>query len=200
MPKPELYGLGIRVAIYLEWLGIIWFNYIDQTALPDLRLLGLCLSGSMTLAVLIQSVDGFLRASETYVMIVLATGGTLFLVPVYIWRVMTGCRSYWNPLYWTEEEPLRISRFINFAIVLIGACVAVRFFAGILPHLNDSCQQYGFMFSKVSLDNWAFIALNSMLHVAVVAVCALILVADCGPSLPRESSRRRRRRRRQKFV
>lgn len=200
-PKPEMYGLGIRVAFYIQWIGTIGFNYIDQTALPDLRLLGLCLSASMTLALLIQAANHALTASEMYVMVVLATGGYMFLVPVYMWRIITGCRCYWDPSYWTEEEPLRIYRVLNFTTVFVGACMAIWFFAAYLPGSDDACQQYGFMFGKSTMKSWSFVVLNAMLHVAVVAACAVILIVKWGPKLSSwESSRRRRRRRREKFV
>lgn len=199
-PHADMYGLGIRIAFYLQWLGTLWFNYVDQTALPDLRLLGLCLSGSMTLVLLMQSLDTALDAAEMYVMTVLATGAHMFLVPVYIWRLVAGCRCYWDPSYWTEEEPLRIYRVVNFVTMVAGTCVAVWFFAAHLPGLEDGCQQYGFIFGELSMKNWGFIVLNSMLHAAVLVVCVVILLAKLGRKVKRGSIRRRRRRRREKFV
>ncbi|TWU70921.1 hypothetical protein ED733_000897 [Metarhizium rileyi] len=201
--KPEMYGVGIRVAFYLQWFGSLWFNYADQVVLPDLRLSGLCLSGSMTLAVLIKSAERGLQPSEMYVMIVLATGSCMFLVPVYAWRAMTGCRCYWDPSYWTEEDPLRIYRVVNFITVFVGACVGVWFFGAYLPgQQDDACQQYGFFFGQISLRDCAFIVLNSMLHVAVATICLLILRARCRTKLRTRSDtlRRRRRRRREKYV
>ena len=188
------------MAFYLQWLACLWFNFIDQRSLPDIRLLGLILSGSMMLALIIQLAEGRLAAAEMYTMIVLVTGDNIFLVPVYAWRTLSGCSWYWDPLYWSKEEPLRINRMINFATAVVGSSLATWFFAAHLPRLDVACEQYGFLFGKVSLANLSFIAMNAILYIAILAVCAVILMSKCTRLVSRRTKRQRQHSRRGRYV
>ena len=169
---PALYGLGIRLAVYLNWAAAGVFNYLDQSVIPDIRLSTLVLTSSVTISMLTHL--PMLSPAEMYILVLLSTGPALFLLPVYVWRVCTGWKPYWNPLYWSEEDPLRIFRVLNFVATLTAASLAVYFFTA---RAHD-CQ--GFLFSKVALSSPPFIAFNAVIYVSIVIVCVLTVAFKSG--------------------
>ncbi|KAM4065876.1 hypothetical protein HRG_000038 [Hirsutella rhossiliensis] len=167
--RPDMYGLGIRISSYVQWFAAIVFQRTGPESLPEIRLLGLLLSGGVAIGLLHQISQGKLDAAAIYVLLLLATGPHTFLVPVYIWRALTCCDPFWNPLEGYGEEQLRVFRVLNFALIITASSIGVWFYTTHLPALNRGCVQYGFFFGKTSLDdNAPFAALNALLYLLMV--------------------------------
>lgn len=178
-PQAAMYGLGIRLAFYIQWFFASTFNYIDRDQLPELRLLGLTLSGSLVLSLVIQLGQDTLRPVETYIMITLSTGEQIFLVPMYVWCLLTCWDPYWSPFVWANEEQHWSVRTLKYVIALTGASVAMWFFTN-LAHVDDGCKRFAFAFSKVSLQGTGFTVLNCMLYVGILVACGVMLAAEFG--------------------
>lgn len=180
-PNPGLYGLGVRLAFYIQWFGAISMAFLDDTALADVRLFGLLLSSAVALALVIQLGQDNLEPANIYVTLLLVSGVFIFLVPVYIWRAFSLCNAYWNPLKASRERPSPFVQMCYFALVVAVAGVGVWFYIGDLPDRQwDGCASYGFWFGRVSLDNKAYIAFNAILYLVVLIVCVLILFEKIG--------------------
>lgn len=176
--RPDMYGLGIRMASYVQWLAAIVFQRIGPESLPEIRLLGLLLSGGITIGLLHQLHQGELDAAAIYLLLLLATGPHMFLVPVYIWRVSTCCDPFWDPLEGYGEQQLRVFRVLNCGLVLTASSVGVWFNTTHLPALQRGCVQYGFFFGKASLDNNApFAALNALIYLLMMLTCGSIMAS-----------------------
>lgn len=190
-----MYGLGIRVSSYVQWAAAIVVQRIGPESLPKIRLLGLLLAGGVTVGLLHQVAQGQLDAAAIHVLLLLATGPHMFLVPVYAWRVLTCCDGYWDPLEGYGERQLRVFRVVNFGLVATASSVGVWFYTTHLPGLHRDCVQYGLLFGKAALDNAALAALNGLLFLLMVLTCAVIGVskACCGEGEPRGRRRGRRR-------
>lgn len=191
--RADMYGLGIRISSYVQWSAAIVFQRKGPKSLPEIRLLGLLLSGGVTIGLLHQTGQGKLDAAAIYILLLLATGPHMFLVPVYMWRALTCFDPLWNPLRGYQEEQLRAFRVLNMVLILTASSVGVWFYTTHLPALNRDCVQYGFMFGKATLDdNAPFAALNALLYLLMLLTCATIVLgrACCRA----EESRRRRRR------
>ncbi|PHH92755.1 hypothetical protein CDD83_5379 [Cordyceps sp. RAO-2017] len=170
----DMLGLGIRVASYVQWLAALCFQHIGPESLPEIRLLGLLLSGGITIGLLVQVAYGRLDAAAIYISLLLATGSHMFLVPVYVWRAVMCWDPFWNPLTWYGEEELRTYKVLKFAQIVTASSVGVWFFTTYLPGLDRDCLQYGFLFSKTQLDhNAAFAAFNAILYLAICIVCTV---------------------------
>lgn len=189
----ELYGLGLRAAFYIQWFGALALQYLDERQLADVRLLGLCLSGGMAISLVIQVANSRLEASEIYVMLLLAVGSWLFLVPLYLWRAFSLCSPYWNPFRVSKEKQSPVYKFANWAVLVALASVAAWYYATFLPNLDKDCRQYGFFFSKVSLENKAYIAFNAILYFLILAVCAVLFLMNLGCTVHMWSKEQRRR-------
>ena len=179
-PKPDLYGLGIRLAFYIQWLGAVLIEFLDATELGDVRLLGLLLSAAATLALVVQVAGNNLEAADIYVALLLAAGAWLFLVPVYIWRALSLCSPYWNPLRWSKERRSPFFQICSFAVLCAAASVGVWFYVTFLPARDEGCSEYGFFFGKVDLENKAYIAFNAILYLVILIVCGAILISSIG--------------------
>ncbi|KYK57343.1 hypothetical protein DCS_04352 [Drechmeria coniospora] len=172
--RPDMYGLGIRLAVYIQWLAVALFHHIGPESMSEIRLLGLILSSSLAISLLLHLAEGGngIDAAGIYILILLTTGSHLFLVPVYAWRALTCFRPWWNPLAWSGEEQLRIFRIVSFTLILVVSAVAVWFFSTHVPRLERGCLQFGFFFGKTALDgNTSFLAFNAVLYLLILQIC-----------------------------
>lgn len=179
-PKPDMYGLGIRLAFYIAWFGALLVEAIDETDLADVRFLGVLLSGAEALGLLIQVANTDLRAADIYISLLLASGIFIFLIPLYAWKAVSLCHPYWDPTRWTKERPSPIYRFCHFVLLIGVASLGTWFYTTYLPGLDEGCDQYGFLFSRISVTNNGFIVPNAILSVLILVVCAGILFQAVG--------------------
>jgi hypothetical protein len=193
--QPAMYGLGIRVAFYVQWFGVAFVEYLDETELGDIRFVSLLISSAMALAVVIQLAMNQLQPADIYISLLLASGMYLLVVPLWLWRVLTCFNPVWNPLKWTKETPSPMFKGANFVLLLALACLQVWYWTGYLPNVNwGQCQQWGFFFSQVALANKGFIAFNAIFWILVIIVCVGILLVKAGWEVRIWRSRKRRRR------
>lgn len=199
--RPEMYGLGIRIAFYVQWAGLALLDYLSTEDLQPIRLLAILLSSAATLGLVIQLAKEDLEPAEIYIVHLLAVGTYLFLVPIYIWRALTLCNSYWNPRRWSRERPAPVYKLLNFLLVAALAGIGIWFYTSYLPGLPDgSCSQYGFFFGRVSLRNTVYVAFNSILYILIAIVCVGILLMSAGWDIQVWAKVRRKRKTRSSHV
>ncbi|EHK24117.1 uncharacterized protein TRIVIDRAFT_129816, partial [Trichoderma virens Gv29-8] len=178
--RPDMYGLGIRLGIYLQWFGEILVEFFDEADVSDIRLLGLLLSGAIALALLVEIVDQNVQAADIYIVLQLAGGSYIFLAPMYVWRALTCCDRKWDPLKWTREIYMPVYGVSTMMLMVIISALQLWFFSTYMPTKGRHCDYYGFFFTKVRLDNVAFIVkhlLRTMRSISNVVVCGLHITA-----------------------
>lgn len=173
------FGLGIRIAFYLQWFGMIitcWFLESDALNLKFLNGLTV-LATSIGLAVNL----GVLQPAEIYVVLLLVCGTLYFLVPVNLWRVLTCCHPWWDTERWNR---IRMGWLFRTGMALMfGTLLGIQIWfwcTGVHirpPGTDSSCQQYGFLFGQIRLDSPAFTAINIILHI-VMLVTGIWLFCD----------------------
>jgi hypothetical protein len=218
--RPDLYGLGIRVAFYIQWTGAVVVSFVDESEIADIRFIGVLLSAAVTLSIIIcassspsfstsnvSSTNDYdtngnppLQPADVYISLLLAAGMYLFLVPPYVFRAFTLCNPYWNPLQRRGEPPAlgTVFRWCNFLLLLAVSSVGVWFYTTFLPQWwgragGDGCDQYGFFFSNISLDNRAYVAFNALLYILILVVCAGIIFVKSGCCSMIYTEKRKRR-------
>ncbi|WDK20850.1 hypothetical protein CGRA01v4_12139 [Colletotrichum graminicola] len=195
--EPDLYGLGIRVAFYIQWFGAILVEYLEVAGLPDMRLLGLLFSAAALIGLVVRLSAATLQPADVYIVLLLATGVYLFLVPLYAWKVVTCFRPYWDPFRWSSETPTPAFKGLNFTLLLAVTSLAIWYWCAFAPENPCSSEQYGFLFSPISLGNKGFIASNAILYLVILLACALVLLLKIGCKVPYWRARRKKRRVRQ---
>ncbi|KAF3760552.1 hypothetical protein M406DRAFT_222866, partial [Cryphonectria parasitica EP155] len=156
---PDAYGLGIRIAFYLQWFALIiscWLSDGDALNLKFLNALTIAAT-SIGLALNLST----LQPVEVYVILLLVCGTLYFQVPVFLWRVVTCCRPWWDTERWNK---LRMGWLFKTGMaLLLGTLLGVEIWfwcTGVYEKpagMDDAggCRQYAFLFGQVPLDSSA---------------------------------------------
>lgn len=196
-----MYGLGIRLGIYLQWFGEMLIGYFDDADISDIRLLGLLLSGAVVLALLVRVADGDIHPVDVYIVLQLAAGSYVFLMPMYIWKMLTCCNPRWDPLRHARDVRLPVFSIATMILLVVISALGVWFFTTYLPTKGHLCEYYGFFFAKIRLDNAAYIVVNVIVYVIILLVCFNIVLSRMGfwdgQFRTRKHHRRKHRHRRQ---
>ncbi|KAK5994870.1 hypothetical protein PT974_03256 [Cladobotryum mycophilum] len=178
--RPDMYGLGIRLGFYSQWFGEMFNEYVDQPDVADVRCLGVLLTSAVLLGLIVQSLGSHLDPADMYIVLLLTAGTYVFLIPMYVWRVLTCCDQAWDPLKWTRELKFPIYDMANFILLLCVASFGVWFYAIYLPKKEPDCQQYGFLFAKIRLKDKLFIGVNTVVYLIILLICAGIFLNRAG--------------------
>lgn len=218
--RPDLYGLGIRTAFYIQWSAAVLVAFLDESELPPIRHLGLLLSAASTLSIIItaSSSPPFtssslqptssspltlpdtppLQPADVYITLLLASGIYLPLIPPSFVRLLTLCSPYWNPFRFLRERPSPASRACSFLLLLAVSSVAVWFYTTFLPGWwgrsdADGCDQYGFLFAPISLDDRAYVVFNALLYIVIIVACVGVMLSKVGCTVRTWAKERKRR-------
>lgn len=163
----DMYGLGIRLGYYLQWFGGILAAWLAPTEVKGLRFTLELFVAATFLALIIHTANDVdsLQHVETYIVLLLAFGIYLALIPIYLWRLLTCCDPYWDPTRWPKVDPGRLTANLSF-ILLVGVLVyQYWFWFAHMPSLDDiNCQQYGFLFGQVRLNSKVSVAVNALAY------------------------------------
>jgi hypothetical protein len=201
--KPEFYGLGIRVAFYLLWFAAIIASWVARPVVPQIRMVLTLFVAAVFLATVLATGSSQLQTIEIYLLTLLFYGAYYAYIPLYLWRLASGCSPFWNPYGWRRIEPSRAWSLANFLLLVATTSFQLWFWTtGINVEPNrddDGCPEWGFFFAPVLLRNPLFIALNIVITV-VILVCSVVhLMFDVNMIQPprwlRKKNRKARKRR-----
>jgi len=176
-----MYGLGIRLGFYIQWYSTILASWIARSEVPGLRLSNFLFVAATFLALIIQTAKKKLRPVEIYIVLLLTFGGYLYLVPLYIWRLLTGCTPRWDPSRYSRVKIGKMFSALNFALVISVSGFQIWFwitkvkvsrFGNASP---NTCRPYGFFFEKFHLNGMGFVIANIAFHSLLLACCAFVL-------------------------
>jgi len=177
---PDMYGLGIRLAFYIQWIGLIIVEYLDESELIVIRLLGLALSAAAFIGLLFQAPANHLTLAEAYLVLLLAMSIYIFMIPIYLWKAATRFDPYWDPLRCTAEKRSPAFRMLNFVLLMALSCLGIWYWCAFVANRQQDCDDYGFFFSRVSVQNKAFIAFNAMISFIILLGSLGLLVLRAG--------------------
>lgn len=170
---PETYGLGIRISFYIHWLSEILITHISEPNRPMIQASTLVLSAAISVALVIQCAKRALEPAEIYIVLLLASGMYLPLIPIYILKLISCFHPDWNARSWVNKKAtaqwIKLALFIE-AVLVAG--IGLWFWTTFIPGWNrPSCSEYGFLFRSVSIDSEAFVVLNSLIYVGFILAC-----------------------------
>jgi len=172
----DMYGVGIRVGFYMQWYGKILASWIAKSEARSLRLSGSFFVAATFLALCLQSAKKSLRPVEIYIILLLTFGGYLYLVPLWIWRLATGCTPRWDPARYRRVKSSRIHSKLNFGLLASVSLFQLWFWVAIAGSgTKFECAQYGFFFGRVSLQNTVFVIINVLIQAAALVICLGVL-------------------------
>ncbi|OCK94895.1 uncharacterized protein K441DRAFT_677132 [Cenococcum geophilum 1.58] len=175
-----MYGLGIRIGYYLQWYGGILAAWIAPEESSSLRLANALFVAATFLALFIQTIQEHAEKSfpivETYIILFLAFGSYLVLVPIYLWRIFTCCNPYLDPTRFPRVNPGRVYGYMNSVLLTAVLGFELWYWIHQVPKLATvKCVQYGFFFHKIQLNNRGFRMLN-IIFCLFLLLCCITLV------------------------
>lgn len=173
-----MYGLGIRVGFYFQWFSTILASWIARSEVPGLRLSNSLFVAATFLALIIQTAKEKLRPVEIYVVLLLTFGGYLYLVPLYIWRLLTGCTPRWDPSRYSRVRNGKVFSALNFGLLISVSLFQLWFWFAkvkISGFGSTTCRPYGFFFHKFHLDAKGFMIANITFHFVLLACSTSVL-------------------------
>lgn len=171
------YGLGIRIAFYLQWFGMIVISWVFESDALNLKLIN-ALTTAATSIGLVLNLER-LEPVEIYIVLLLTCGALYFTVPVYLWRLVTCCRPWWDPERWTRIKTGWLFRATTYS--MHGALLILHIWfwcRGVHNrHKTDQtlntdmkCEQFGFLFAPVRLDDTGLVTLNVIIHTTILLI------------------------------
>jgi hypothetical protein len=118
---------------------------------------------------------------EIYVVLLLTFGGYLYLVPLYIWRLLTCCTPRWDPSRYARVKVGKVFSALNFALLISVSVFQLWFWfskvkiSGFSTTGTSNCRPYGFFFYKFHLDARGFVIANISFHLILLACSTSVL-------------------------
>jgi hypothetical protein len=175
----DMYGLGIRLGYYLQWYGAILARWIAPS---EVKAIGFSIdifvaATFLALIVLTANDVDSLQPVETYIVLLLMFGSYLALVPIYFWRLLTGCDPYWDPTRYPLVNTGALRANLSFILLIGVLCFQYWFWFDRVPDLDRyNCEQYGFLLSQVRLNSKVSVVLNALLYFWLGVVCLYLLI------------------------
>jgi hypothetical protein len=215
----DMYGLGIRLGFYIQWFSSILARWLVPTknrrpqAEDPMKeeAKGLSFSNNIfsaatfiALAILISNDVDSLQVVEIYIVLLLTFGYSLFLVPIYLWRLFTRNNPAWDPTRWPVTTPSPAESVLRFLLISTVAAFQIWFWSARVPQLDGLlCNEYGFLMAKVSLNLLAMRVINLLLYISVLVFCLYFLfrwVPGPMPEDPRAKRRRKKKEARDQYL
>jgi hypothetical protein len=168
----DMYGLGIRIGFYCHWFGTILASWTARGEFRLIKLSSFFFVGAMFLAVVLQTTQNNLRPVETYIVLLLAFGGYLHVVPLYLWKLFTWCEPRMDPSRYPRARTGRIFQLMNFALLIGVSVFQLWFWIGRVSVVgSDGCVEFGFFFAKLPLNEKGFVVANILFHFFLLFTC-----------------------------
>ncbi|PSR91986.1 hypothetical protein BD289DRAFT_481315 [Coniella lustricola] len=189
---PAAYGLGIRLAFYLQWFGMILASWLIEGDALNLKFLNALTITATAIGLAVHG--GNLQPAEVHVVLLLLCGTLYFLIPVYLLRFVTCWRPWWDTERWTR---LRMGWLFRTAVALLfGALLGAQIWFwssgvhyrpvgadnedgdgdGVATEQegdDGDCDQWAFLLGQARIDSETVTALNIVLHLAILVVACL---------------------------
>ncbi|RSL50484.1 hypothetical protein CEP53_008782 [Fusarium sp. AF-6] len=119
--RPELYGVGIRTAFYIQWLGSLMIEFITEDYLVDMRFISVFSSAAALTALIIGAAQGKLYPLDVYFLLLFAMGFFLFQIPLRTWQLLTRSVRRIRRKHIKRLRILRIlSGFVVFTLLVLA--------------------------------------------------------------------------------
>jgi hypothetical protein len=169
-----MYGLGIRLGFYLQWFASLLANIlILQKEILGLRLALTAFMWGTFVALLVQTVRDTLAAVDIYIVLLMCFGYKYFIVPTFLWRLITWFDFNLDPTRWTVSAYSTVF-YIFWSLLLVATSAYQLWFwiSGIHPTSNG-CIPSGFLFTKLPLNSPALRGVNIGFQVLLLIVALL---------------------------
>ena len=168
----EMYGLGIRIGFYSHWFGVVLASWVARGEYRLLKLSYFFFVGAIFLSVILQTTKNSLLPVETYIVLLLAFGGYLNVVPLYLWKAFTWCEPRMDPSRYPRASTGRIFQLLNFTLMIALSVFQLYFWIKRVNAVaSDGCVEFGFFFAQLPLNEKGFVVANILFHFFFLFIC-----------------------------
>ena len=179
----DMYGIGIRIGFYLQWYGAILASWLSPLELPNIQFSINVFIVATFIALLIQLIRDVSRLEvvEVYIILLLAFGYFLRLVPLYTLRFLIGYNPTLDLIRYPRVTSSTLYEYLTFTLLVAMVSLQLWFWIARVPSLNPrSCQEYGFLFTKTNLDMKVFSMLSILFYSLLLLACLIVLFISLG--------------------
>ena len=198
----DFYGIGIRIGFYLQWYSGILASHIAKKEVPSLRLtLGLFIAANILalIAEVIQNPSD-LQVAEIYIILLITSGYYTIYIPVFLWRLLTCFNSRLDPTRYPLVRAGLLYIVLTLLLVSVVASFQMYYWIAVVPRLDAlSCEEYGFFFAKVRLNDKAFQVFNILIYFLLLLTVLILLIYILVVEQVKTCSQARRKKLRQKL-
>ncbi|KAF5544432.1 hypothetical protein FMEXI_6545 [Fusarium mexicanum] len=189
--RSNVYGVGIRVAFYAQWLGSLLMEYLSEEHLADLRFISIFSSAAASISLIMGVAYNSLEPLDIYFLLLLAMGFFIFQIPLNIWRILTRCQAHLDPFQLSKESHGHFYHLMSLTVLSANVSIGTWYFTSFLPQVDRDCRDLVFLFGKVNLESQGYTTAGSIFFIGIlVAIGGLIFLNACC-TITKPSSRHR---------
>ncbi|EPQ64784.1 BgtA-20661 [Blumeria graminis f. sp. tritici] len=172
----DMYGLGIRLAFYTLWLGTILACRMAPRQASMLRMTNSLFVTAIIISLIIKIRENNISPIEKSVILFMCFSGYLYILPLYIGRILAICFPIMNPTCFYQREKSRIQKTLNFLLMVFVSGFNLKFWVEIVYIARpEACNPIGFFFKKVPLEESDYRMGNIMFYFSWIFSCLMTL-------------------------
>jgi hypothetical protein len=173
----DMYGLGIRVGFYVQWLSSPIAAWIAPEEASGLRTANAFFVSATFLGLIIETVLNDLDVTEIYIVLLLAFGTQYIFLFVMLWRIVTGFHSRWDPTRFMKTPTPSTTFWLGYSLLQVAELVfQLWFWIYKIPRTDNGCERFGFAFFKVALTSNGFRIFNIILMAALLVLTVVFFI------------------------
>jgi hypothetical protein len=170
----DMYGLGIRIGFYLQWLSSPVSAWIAEKETSSLRSANALFKTATFIGLIIETVLNHLDVVEIYIILLLGFGTQYYRLIVMLWRIVTHFNAKWDPTrFMRMPTPSKMFWFSNSHLQVAQIIFQLWFWIYKIPRTENKCQRFGFALFRIGLTSSGFRILNIILMVALLVLTVI---------------------------
>ncbi|KAI5376862.1 hypothetical protein J4E82_004532 [Alternaria postmessia] len=165
-----MYGLGIRIGSYLQWLSLLIAARYVPSELPGLRTSNAFFTSATFIGLVVETALQDIEITEIYITMLLVFGSQYIWLTAMLWRVFTPSEP--------ESSKSSLMHWFSFGLVQVAQIGFQLWFwifkVAKFARRENTCQRFGFGFYKFGLTSDGFRIFNILLKAALLVLTVVL--------------------------
>jgi hypothetical protein len=167
----DMYGLGIRIGFYVQWLSSPISAWIAPEETSGLRTANAFFVSATFLGLIIETALNHLDVAEIYIILLLGFGTQYYWLVGMLWRIVTHYNARYDPTRFSKMPTTSKMFWLFYSLLQVAQIVfQLWFWIHKIPATEKECQRFGFALFKVGLTSSGFRIINIVLMVALLVI------------------------------
>ncbi|CAN9154635.1 unnamed protein product [Alternaria alternata] len=166
----DMYGLGIRIGSYLQWLSLLIAARYVPSELPGLRTSNAFFTSATFIGLVVETALQDIEITEIYITMLLVFGSQYIWLTAMLWRVFTPSEP--------ESSKSSLMHWFSFGLVQVAQIGFQLWFwifkVAKFARRENTCQRFGFGFYKFGLTSDGFRIFNILLKAALLVLTVVL--------------------------